>query len=147
MTTPLPDQPARERFRTEHDRSFSVIAPAGVGKTRAIVERVIDLALSPGGHDVLPRLAVVTYTNKAADEMQQRARNRLLEHPSGNAVMAHFNLAFFGTIHSFCLTLLRSYGYFLGLPGEEFLQIGLTVVGLRPHGRYCDQRANHKGHQ
>ena len=114
----LADHLARERFTHELAHNFSVIAPAGVGKTRAVVERVVNLATSPWGGEILPALAVVTYTNKAADEMQERARNRLLVTPGGAARMSEFNRAFFGTIHSFCLTLLGAYGHFLGLPGE-----------------------------
>jgi ATP-dependent helicase/nuclease subunit A len=118
------DQAARERFITGLDRNFSVIAPAGVGKTRAIVERVIHLADSTQGRAVLPTLAVVTYTNKAADEMQERARNALLDTPTGALLMGEFNRAFFGTIHSFCLTLLMTHGHYLGLPGKIELTEG-----------------------
>jgi ATP-dependent helicase/nuclease subunit A len=114
----LLDQDARERFIDEADGNFSVIAPAGVGKTRAIVERVVRMAMSQRADDWLPRLVIVTYTNKAADEMQQRARNRLLAQEGGAIRMSAFNRAFFGTIHSFCLTLLTTYGHHIGLPGR-----------------------------
>ena len=115
---PLPDQRARDRFITELNRSFSVLAPAGVGKTRAIVDRVVNIATTQTEAKDLPNLVVVTYTNKAADEMQQRARTALLAHPNGASLMGDFNRAFFGTIHSFCLNVLRTYGHYLGLPGD-----------------------------
>jgi ATP-dependent exoDNAse (exonuclease V) beta subunit len=118
---PLPDQAARDRFRDAFETNFSVIAPAGVGKTTSIVERVLAIAeadrLRPSD-PLLPRLVVVTYTKKAADEMIARVRHRLeqsLPHPG---VHAHLAQAFFGTIHSFCQRLLTLAGPLVGIPGE-----------------------------
>jgi ATP-dependent exoDNAse (exonuclease V) beta subunit len=62
---------------------------------------------------------VVTYTNRAADEMQQRSRQQILEDPKlskNPEVLDAFNRAFFGTIHSFCMKLLATHGHHLGLP-------------------------------
>src|SRR3954465_9804513 len=111
------DETTRERFATEIDRNFSVIASAGSGKTTAITCRVLEIARSAAAETILPRLAVVTFTNRAADEMQQRARQLLLsEKKLGLAVQTAFNRAFFGTIHSFCMKLLTDFGHYLGLP-------------------------------
>lgn len=120
----LSDADARSRFAGELNTNFSVLAPAGVGKTRSIVDRIVNCALSDPSGDRLAHLAVVTYTNKAADEMQQRARNSLLAHDIGPSLMGSFNRAFFGTIHGFCLALLRAHGHFLGLPGSVELLDG-----------------------
>ena len=73
------DHSARRRFAEELDRNFSVIASAGSGKTQAITERVVQLARSSNAAEVLPKLVVVTFTHRAADEMQQRTRQRILE--------------------------------------------------------------------
>ena len=119
--TPSPaDQSVRARFRTSLDRNFSVIAPAGVGKTKSIVDRVVEIATSDPerARDWLPRLVVVTYTNKAADEMHQRARNAIIAAQVGLPVLTQFNRAFFGTIHSFCVRLLRLHGHRCGLPSQ-----------------------------
>ena len=40
----------------------------------------------------------------------------ILEARVSTDVLAAFNRAFFGTIHSFCLKLLGSHGHHLGLP-------------------------------
>jgi len=112
----LADHESRERFTSELDKNFSVIASAGSGKTRAITERIVKIAKSPHARKWLPELVVVTYTNRAADELQQRAREQILESDLSLDVLAAFNRAFFGTIHSFCLKLLASYGHYLGLP-------------------------------
>ena len=115
----LVDRNARQRFACELNRNFSVVASAGSGKTRAITDRVVEIARSRQALEWLPQLVVVTYTNRAADEMQQRARRQILEDPelSKNPdVIEAFNRAFFGTIHSFCMKLLAAHGHDLGLP-------------------------------
>ena len=48
--------------------------------------------------------------------MQQRTRQALLEENLRQKVQTAFNLAFFGTIHSFCMKLLTDFGHYLGLP-------------------------------
>jgi ATP-dependent helicase/nuclease subunit A len=115
----LVDGNARKCFACELDRNFSVVASAGSGKTRAITERVVQIARSSRALEWLPQLVVVTYTNRAADEMQQRARQQILEDSKlskNPEVVDAFNRAFFGTIHSFCMKLLATHGHHLGLP-------------------------------
>src|SRR6266481_83074 len=136
----LSDESARARFADELDRNFSVVASAGSGKTTAITQRVLSIARSVSAAEILPRLVIVTFTNRAADEMQQRTRQILLEEKLGTEVQTAFNRAFFGTIHSFCMKLLTDYGHYLGLPAplellsndddlwQEFVQ-GQTHIG------------------
>ena len=115
----LIDGNARQCFACELNRNFSVVASAGSGKTRAITNRVVEIARSSMALEWLPQLVVVTYTNRAADEMQQRARQQILEDPKLSQkpeVIDAFNRAFFGTIHSFCMKLLATHGHHLGLP-------------------------------
>src|ERR1051325_9998974 len=110
------DESARARFASELDRNFSVVASAGSGKTTAITQRILSIARSPNAVEILPRLVVVTFTNRAADEMQQRARQILLQQNRTPEVQVAFNRAFFGTIHAFCMKLLTDFGHYLGLP-------------------------------
>ena len=110
------DEFARARFASELDRNFSVVASAGSGKTTAITERILSIARSPNAVKILPRLVVVTFTNRAAEEMQQRTRHALLQENLRSEVQMAFNRAFFGTIHSFCMKLLTDFGHYLGLP-------------------------------
>lgn len=132
MTEPLPDADQRQRFENEGRVNFSIVAAAGAGKTTAIARRIAalaqaDPALAPG---LLESLVIVTYTRKAAAEMQQRARAELLRsaelgRPVSAQLMASFNRAFFGTIHSFCILLLREQGHALGLPTTfEMIEAG-----------------------
>ena len=112
------DHSDRRRFAEELDRNFSVVAAAGSGKTHAITERIVQIARSPDALTLLPKLVVVTFTHRAADEMQQRTRQRILEEHRSAEIQAAFNRAFFGTIHSFCMQLLASHGHHLGLPAS-----------------------------
>jgi ATP-dependent exoDNAse (exonuclease V) beta subunit len=110
------DERVRARFASELDRNFSVVASAGSGKTTAVTERILSIARSRNAVKILPRLVVVTFTNRAADEMQQRTRHLLLQEGLRHEVQTAFNRAFFGTIHSFCMKLLTDFGHYLGLP-------------------------------
>ncbi len=112
----------RERFLTEVEKNFSVQASAGTGKTTSIVGRILNLArwgLARGCvADVLGSLVVVTYTNRAADEMRERLRTRILEDEFlGRNPEVRRGLAgmFVGTIHSWCMRLIEEfagrYGY------------------------------------
>jgi ATP-dependent helicase/nuclease subunit A len=112
------DLQARERFVRELDRNFSVIASAGSGKTRAITDRIVELARNSTALEQLPQLVVVTYTNRAADEMQQRTREQILEAGLSLEIIEAFNRVFCGTIHSFCVKLLAAHGHHLGLPAN-----------------------------
>lgn len=120
----LVDQEARDRFAGEIDVNFSVIAPAGVGKTTAIVQRIVSIANSCD-YSVLPsklsKLVVVTYTQKAADEMRLRSYQALLKSNASPQCLQEFNKAFFGTIHSFCLKIIQSYGPQIGVPSNPTL--------------------------
>src|SRR6266550_7124675 len=117
------DESVRARFASELDRNFSVVAAAGSGKTTAITQRVLSIARSSNAAEILPRLVVVTFTNRAADEMQQRTRQALLQENLRQEVQTAFNHAFFGTIHSFCMKLLTDFGHYLGLPAPLELVI------------------------
>jgi hypothetical protein len=139
----LHDQAERDRFTTETGRNFSVIAPAGVGKTRAIAQRALAIARADarareeararnaaGPAARLPRLVVVTYTRKAADEMRERTRRELVEAKLPPVVLGLFNEAFFGTIHSFCFELLRRFGPLAGLPTSFTVEPDDTALRL-----------------
>ncbi|MBV9391377.1 MAG: UvrD-helicase domain-containing protein, partial [Verrucomicrobia bacterium] len=116
LVTVSPDQRDRSRFREEIRQNFSVIASAGAGKTRAIVERIATIAARQP-EDILPRLTVVTYTISAANEFRRRTRAEILQQGSKvRKVLKRLDQAFFGTIHSFCLSLITEHQIELGLP-------------------------------
>ena len=82
-----------------------VLAGAGSGKTRVIVERIVHLIEQ---HNVEPRrILALTFTNRAAREMKERVEARL----GGQAVST-----WLGTFHSFGLYILRYEMERLGRP-------------------------------
>lgn len=117
MTT-LPDSSARRAFTEELGTHFSVIAPAGVGKTRTLVDRILAICRRHDSAQVLPRMAVVTFSVRTAREMQIRARVAVQEAGLAASVQRAFDQVFFGTIHSYCLRLIQRFGDRLGLPAR-----------------------------
>ncbi len=77
-------------------RNVLVLAGAGTGKTRTIIGRARHLLMSgaPSG-----RLAILTFTRRAASEIEHR-----LAGPAGNAASGIFA----GTFHRFCLGIMSS---------------------------------------
>jgi ATP-dependent helicase/nuclease subunit A len=97
-----------------------VMAGAGTGKTKTLVERCLDCL--DREHAALDELLIVTFTEAAAAEMRQRLRERVEEkirgqpdEPHWAAQLALFDAAHIGTLHSFCLRLVREHFYELGL--------------------------------
>ncbi|UMV47339.1 UvrD-helicase domain-containing protein [Paenibacillus macerans] len=110
----LNDQAVRERILTELDTSFLVEAGAGSGKTTSLVGRM--LAYIESGKAKVGQLAAITFTRKAADELRGRFRFELekrirtaKEPQSGRleAAIQEIDQCYIGTIHAFCVRLLR----------------------------------------
>ena len=96
-----------QRRAIEHDgRNLQLIACAGSGKTEVVARRVVHL-LTPGRPGSLgPRnIVAFTFTEKAAAELKERIVTRTREALGEIHGMADL---FVGTIHAFCLDLLRA---------------------------------------
>ena len=96
-----------QRAAIEHGgRNLQLIACAGSGKTEVVARRVVHL-LTPGRVDSLsPRnIVAFTFTEKAAAELKERVARRTREALGDVPGMAEM---FVGTIHAFCLELLKS---------------------------------------
>src|SRR5258708_6699037 len=97
----------------------AIIANAGSGKTRVLVERYLNiLEQNP---DLHPRnIVAITFTDSSAHDLKkkivnemhhrlmqctedEKKRNRLLE------IKRQLSSAYISTIHSFCIQLLRTY--------------------------------------
>ena len=89
---------------TTKDGTVLILAGAGSGKTRTLTHRVawlVDQGVSPS------EILLLTFTNKAADEMRDRAVSMLDDRC--RAITAC-------TYHSFCTRMLRRYGGRIGVP-------------------------------
>ena len=81
-----------------------IVAGPGSGKTRVITHRIAYLVDRCG---VQPyRIAALTFTNKAAREMRERAATLMRTHNDQVTI---------STFHSFCARVLRRHGELLGL--------------------------------
>jgi DNA helicase II / ATP-dependent DNA helicase PcrA len=91
-----------------HDGPLLVLAGAGTGKTRVISLRLVSILEKSPDTD-LSEILVVTFTNKAAEEMKERILN-LIEIESSDLK----NL-WIGTFHSLCAKILRRHAKFFDL--------------------------------
>jgi ATP-dependent helicase/nuclease subunit A len=97
-----------------------VMAGAGTGKTKTLVERCVHCLEHDGAQ--IDELLIVTFTEAAAAELRARLRKSLEEKSAAQTEktfwpeqLARFDLAHIGTLHSFCLKLIREHFYELGL--------------------------------
>lgn len=101
----------------ERDKNIIVSAAAGSGKTRVLVDRVINLLVKD--HIDIDKMVIVTFTNKASIEMKDRIRlalEELLEKDPANKFIKNqiklIKHAHIQTMHSFASDMLREYFYY-----------------------------------
>ncbi len=85
---PISDRDARESAETSFDRNVVVVAGAGTGKTTLLVNRLVHLLMKEPGPVPITQVVALTFTNKAANEMKVRLRERLavLTCPEGDSI-------------------------------------------------------------
>ncbi|MDR2769580.1 MAG: UvrD-helicase domain-containing protein [Puniceicoccales bacterium] len=116
QTCLCPDEAARFDFCQKIDQNFSVIAPAGVGKTYSIVGRIQCIAQKKP--TFLKNLHVVTYTKKAAEALRNRTLEILNNSNDFQYIRSLFNQSFFGTIHGLCLYYIQKFKTLTALPNH-----------------------------
>jgi len=112
------------------DGALLILAGPGSGKTRILTTRVAKLvAESPESSF---RVLALTFTNKAADEMQSRVIELVPEQERRVLI---------GTFHSFCMQILQQHGSHIGISSdftiysqspdrEELLKDAIIEAGL-----------------
>lgn len=100
------------------DGPLLVIAGAGAGKTHTLITRVaylIDQGVKP------EQILLLTFTNKAADEMKERATKMV---DGADEIVAC-------TYHSFCVKMLRKFGRAIGIfPNFSILSTNDVITAL-----------------
>lgn len=136
MTPTPPDQAIRDRVRTDFATTLVLEAGAGTGKTKVLVDRLVNLVAT--GTATLDRVAAITFTDAAAGELNMRLR-AALEEQMGKAAgdesarlaraIADLERAQVSTIHAFASALLRERPFEAGIdPGFQVLA---EVAGAR----------------
>ena len=119
------DHAARLKISEELDETLFVEASAGTGKTTSLVQRVVNLVAS--GRATIGSIAAITFTEAAAAELHDRARQELEKSASdpsrSEAERTRCRLAadglgqaYFQTLHSFASALLHERPLEAGLP-------------------------------
>ena len=121
----------RNEISDDVTKSIFIDAGAGAGKTTSIVGRV--LSQIKAGVDP-KRIVIITFTNKATEELQGRINKRILDASKDKDLSAKdrkiFEDAFkllpsmnISTIHSFCFTILSEKSLDIKLPiGIELIE-------------------------
>ena len=124
------DSNQAQAVKFDEDKHLLVLAGAGSGKTRVIIERIKFLINS--GIDI-SKIAVMTFTKKAAMEIQDRVKN--IGHDTKGSFFA-------GTFHSFALEMINNYGFFKADINKRIIdrddqlwlaQICLEELGISPN--------------
>ncbi|SNX83194.1 related to ATP-dependent DNA helicase [Melanopsichium pennsylvanicum] len=89
---------------------LQILAGPGSGKTRVLTSRVAWLVLDTANQLKPEDIVVVTFTNKAANEMKMRLVKLIGKERVDNLVI--------GTFHSVCARYLRKYGRLISLPNN-----------------------------
>ena len=100
------------------DGPILIVAGAGTGKTTAIISRIANLIRE--GRAKPEEILAVTFTEKAAEEMEERVDKSL---PYGYADL------WISTFHSFCRKVLEENGLDIGLP-TDFKLLDETAAWL-----------------
>ncbi|HEX6704393.1 MAG TPA: UvrD-helicase domain-containing protein [Albitalea sp.] len=107
-----------------------VLAGAGSGKTRVIthkIARLLQADYAPG------QIAAITFTNKAAAEMRERAKQLVGPRAAKNLVIS--------TFHSLGVRILRSEGERLGLKPQFSILDSDDVLGILRDAGACSDNA------
>ncbi|MDX8153002.1 UvrD-helicase domain-containing protein [Patulibacter brassicae] len=109
-----------------------VSAGAGAGKTSVLVERYVRLLVEDETLDTGQILAI-TFTEKAAAEMRERARRRLDALLQGTETPERWRLedAWIGTFHAVAQRLLRRHALAAGLDPDVAVIDGTRAAELR----------------
>jgi ATP-dependent helicase/nuclease subunit A len=114
---PRPAPTSQQQKAIAAQGNVLVVAGAGAGKTRTLVERCLAWLVADGGS--VDEMLMVTFTQAAAAEMRQRLRAGLESAglpPSRLAEqLALLDTSHICTLHSFCFNLLSEHFYELGL--------------------------------
>lgn len=102
-----------------------VAAAAGSGKTKVIVERLMDQVLRTDRECSINEFLIITFTKKAAAELRARIARELAARLAADPENRHLQkqqsrvyLTQISTVHAFCAELIREFSYELDIPAD-----------------------------
>jgi ATP-dependent helicase/nuclease subunit A len=140
---PPVDHADRVRIASSLDETVFAVAGAGSGKTRHLVERVLNVLLS--GKARIDQLAVITFTEAAAAELRERIGEALdgaVTDPASGAAtlqraadaLAALDAAAITTLHGFARRILSAHPFDAGLPPTfDVLDEARSLADLDEH--------------
>jgi ATP-dependent helicase/nuclease subunit A len=136
------DKDIRDSIVLDIQNSHFITAGAGAGKTKSIVDRIVTLTTNRDESQRvrMAEIVAVTFTNKAAAELRNRVRSRLLDSEvrkqftnsqleAADLAVDELDAAAVGTIHSFAQRILTQYSL------EALLPIGFTLIDTAESSR------------
>ena len=115
--------PGQEKTIKTLDKPLFVAAGAGSGKTFTLTQRIVWALKEGSGADGKPYLSsldqalIITFTNAAATEIKERAREALEKEGLHSAAL-QVDDAWISTIHGMCSRILKIHALDLGLDPE-----------------------------
>jgi ATP-dependent helicase/nuclease subunit A len=137
------DHAARLRIATALEETVFAVAGAGSGKTKHLVERVLNVILS--GKARIDQLAVITFTEAAAAELRERIAEELDKATTAADAdpvtvqraadaLASLDAAAITTLHGFARRILSAYPFDAGLPPAfDVLDEARSLADLDEH--------------
>ncbi len=150
MTREPVDQAARDLISINGlGETLFVDAGAGTGKTKSLVDRIVNLVSRSDLR--LERIAAITFTEAAAAELRDRIRTEVDERLDGETddlvrsrlqqALDDTDVAAISTLHSFCLRILNEHPIDIGLPPRvEILdEVTSQLEAEERWGRFIDE--------
>ena len=116
-------KPSQQEAIDHLDSNVIVPASAGAGKTAVLIARLMKRIIVDEVE--LDEICAMTFTEAAASEMKVRlmkALNEKFEEEPSDFITKQISLletAHISTIHSFCLNIVKNYGYIIGIDPDQ----------------------------
>ncbi len=136
----MADQLTAQQDLAVHNRGGKLLvsAAAGSGKTRVLVERLMDYLTDPVDPANMDEFLMITYTNAAAMELRGKIAAKLTERIAQEPENKHLQqqlqrlfLTQISTVHGFCASILKEYAYRIDLPPDFRVADGTECDELR----------------
>lgn len=126
------DDEIRNCFMSEPPKSFFMFAGAGSGKTRSLINTLEFLSAEKSEYlaEHGKKIAIITYTNAACDEISRRLQYKPIFHVS--------------TIHSFLWDLIKNFQVDIRRWVEESIQGEISEIQSKQSGRSATHSRDEK---